>query len=383
MFKYTEEAKQRAKETRKKRLAGDKTGLKEINIDGFTEEQIMALPHSYNRLKFHCLDCGISYSISTKDIFKGFYCRRCSYIRTCQQKYGVSHVPRKFWNSKQYENIKKPIVEINGFSEEQVKDLGYMSSPKFNCKDCGKEVILTNKYSFNGFYCRRCNMERTFTANYGNDFTKVIGQHISETKRNLPREEVKASFEKQRKTMIERYGVDNAAKSEEVKKKIRVTSEKRYGGIGYASPELKEKADITTIERYGSIFGSGKYKYDDKIFDSSWELYLYRFLQLRGVEFEFHPNIPLEYFVPEENKTRKYFPDFKIGNRLVEIKGGQFFDKETDEPICPFNRNDDAAFKAKFQKMAEYKVYIIRNIEPYKRFVLSKDENFLIENFKA
>lgn len=383
MFKYTEEAKQKAKETRKKRLAGDKTGLKEINIDGFTEEQIMALPHSYNRLQFHCLDCGISYSISTKDIFKGFYCRRCSYIRTCQQKYGVSHVPRKFWDSKQYDNIKKPIVEINGFTDEQIKDLGYLDQPKFNCLDCGKEVILTSKYSFNGFYCKRCNMERTFTANYGKDFTKVIGQHISETKQNLPKEEVKASFKKQRKTMIERYGVDNAAKSEEVKKKIRATSEKRYGGIGYASPELKEKADITTIERYGSIFGSGKYKYNDKIFDSSWELYLYRFLQLRGVEFEFHPNIPLEYFVPEENKTRKYFPDFKIGNRLVEIKGGQFFDKETDEPICPFNRNDDAAFKAKFQKMAEYKVYIIRNIEPYKRFVLSKDENFLIENFKA
>ena len=383
MFKYTEEAKQKAKETRKKRLAGDKTGLKEINIDGFTEEQVMALPHSYNRLQFHCLDCGIPYSISTKDIFKGFYCRRCSYIRTCQQKYGVSHVPRKFWNSKQYENIKKPIVEINGFSEEQVKDLGYMSSPKFNCKDCGKEVILTNKYSFNGFYCRRCNMERTFTANYGDNFTKVIGQHISETKQNLPREEVKASVEKQRQTMLKRYGVDNAAKSEEIKKKIRATSEERYGGIGYASPELKEKADSTTIERYGSIFGSGKYKYDNKIFDSSWELYLYKFLQLRQINFEFHPSTPIEYFVPEENKTRKYFPDFKIGNRLVEIKGGQFFDKETNEPICPFNRNDDAAFKAKFQKMAEHKVYIIRNIEPYKHFVLSKDENFLIENFKA
>ena len=86
MFKYTEEAKQKAKETRKKRQNGDKTGLKEINIDGFTEEQIMALPHSYNRLQFHCLDCGIAYHISTKDIFKGFYCRKCSHIRTCQKK---------------------------------------------------------------------------------------------------------------------------------------------------------------------------------------------------------------------------------------------------------------------------------------------------------
>lgn len=382
MFKYTEEAKQKAKETRKKRQAGDKTGLKEINIDGFTEEQIMALPHSYNRLQFHCLDCGIAYHISTKDIFKGFYCRRCSHIRTCKRKYGTNGVPRKFWNSKQYENIKKPIVEINGFSEEQVKNLGYLDQPKFNCLDCGKEVILTNKYSFNGFYCRRCNMERTFTANYGKDFTKVIGQKISETKQNLPREKVKASVEKQRQTMIERYGVDNAAKSEEVKRKIKATSEERYGGIGYASPELKEKADITTIERYGSIFGSGKYKFDNKIFDSSWELYFYRFLQLRNINFEFHPDEPIEYSVPEENKTRKYFPDFKIGKRLVEIKGGQFFN-ENNELICPFNHDNDCAFRAKFQKMKELRVYVIKNIEQYKHFVLSKDENFSIENFKA
>ena len=199
----------------------------------------------------------------------------------------------------------------------------------------------------------------------------------------MPREKVEASLEKQRQTMIKRYGVDNAAKSEKVKKKIRATSEERYGGIGYASPELKEKADITTIERYGSVFGSGKYKYDDKIFDSSWELYFYRFLQLRNINFEFHPSEPIEYYVLEEGKTRKYFPDFKVGKRLVEIKGGQFFDKETNEPICPFNRNDDVAFRAKFQKMTELKVYVIKNIEQYKHFVLSKDENFLIENFKA
>lgn len=48
-----------------------------------------------------------------------------------------------------------------------------------------------------------------------------------------------------------KYGVDNPAKSEVVKKKAKETAMRNHGGFGLASPEIKKKVQQTNIERYG------------------------------------------------------------------------------------------------------------------------------------
>ena len=48
-----------------------------------------------------------------------------------------------------------------------------------------------------------------------------------------------------------KYGVDNPAKSEEVKKKAKETAMRNHGGFGLASPEIKKRVQQTNIEKYG------------------------------------------------------------------------------------------------------------------------------------
>ena len=55
-------------------------------------------------------------------------------------------------------------------------------------------------------------------------------------------------------TSLEKYGVDNPSKSEEVKKKIVETTLKNHG-VMYAqqSPEIRAKTDATSLQRYGKL----------------------------------------------------------------------------------------------------------------------------------
>jgi hypothetical protein len=89
-------------------------------------------------------------------------------------------------------------------------------------------------------------------------------------------EKKRAATEKRRKTFLERYGVDNPAKSDEIQARIRQTNLERYGveyssqskevqerirksnleqyGVEYTfqAPEIQEKIKKTNIERYGT-----------------------------------------------------------------------------------------------------------------------------------
>lgn len=61
---------------------------------------------------------------------------------------------------------------------------------------------------------------------------------------------------------------------------------------------------------------------DGIIFDSSWELAYYIYLRDYGILFEYHPNIEFHYKNEEDDeKFHIYHPDFKVNNKLVEIKG--------------------------------------------------------------
>lgn len=61
----------------------------------------------------------------------------------------------------------------------------------------------------------------------------------------------KERLEKAKKTNLEKYGVENPYQSEEIKQKIRKTSIERHGGIGLASKEIAEKVAKTKEEKYG------------------------------------------------------------------------------------------------------------------------------------
>lgn len=61
-------------------------------------------------------------------------------------------------------------------------------------------------------------------------------------------------------------------------------------------------------------------------------------------------------------KEHFYFPDFKIGNELIEIKGDHFFDKNGNFR-CPFNILDEKIqneYKAKYECMLNNNIKIMR-----------------------
>lgn len=66
--------------------------------------------------------------------------------------------------------------------------------------------------------------------------------------------------EKIRKTCIERYGVDNPSKCEDIKQRKRETIEKNYGGFGWASDIISEKSKQTCIDKYGDANYSNRDK---------------------------------------------------------------------------------------------------------------------------
>ena len=72
---------------------------------------------------------------------------------------------------------------------------------------------------------------------------------------------------------MHKYGVDNPAKSEIVKKKAKETAMKNHGGLGLASPEIKKRVQQTNIKKYGvkSPFEAESVK--DKIKQTNLERY--------------------------------------------------------------------------------------------------------------
>ena len=57
--------------------------------------------------------------------------------------------------------------------------------------------------------------------------------------------------ERRNKTNIEKFGVDNPFKSEQVKKNIKQTMNDKYGGVGLQSNIIKNKIQTTNINKYG------------------------------------------------------------------------------------------------------------------------------------
>lgn len=57
--------------------------------------------------------------------------------------------------------------------------------------------------------------------------------------------------EKSKKTMLEKYGVENASSLQSTKDKVKATNVERYGGFTFQSPELKKQVQKTLKNKYG------------------------------------------------------------------------------------------------------------------------------------
>ena len=152
------------------------------------------------------------------------------------------------------------------------------------------------------------------------------------------------------------YGVDNNMKSEIGRQEYRAGVEKKYGkGITSLSqvPEIRCKQ-------------KSKYRYDERSFDSAPEIAFYIWLKDTGIEFEYKPKMFFSYAV--DGVLHRYFPDFKVGDMVFELKGDQFFNKN-GVMQNPYNHLQDKCFAEKQKCMLANDVIVLKSAE-YQMFEL-------------
>lgn len=200
----------------------------------------------------------------------------------------------------------------------------------------------------------------------------------------------KALYKKQKQTLKEKYGYENPFELESVKEKIKSTHIKKYGSyenyckivcgsmrgkiLTKEQKEIKkEKMFKTTFEKYGEYAYSflqtkegQKHRrniiyFDNIYFDSKAELNVYKYCKKHKISIERHP---VEFVFKFNDKIYKYFPDFKINNILIEIKGEHFI-KEDGSWQNPYNHLEDDLYEAKHQCALNNNVKIIKSKDIY------------------
>ena len=322
------------------------------------------------------------------------------------------------------------LSEINDIS--QLKDRTYI---KFNCKNCGKEVIKQYKIDFKYYYlCRSCSFKEGQIEKYGS-WEAYQSQRIQKSektclqnfgvknifcdenvhKKAVEKSKTKESIEKRNKSYTNRKeackkGIETKREvyGENLEKIISKTFETSKQKYGEDFRQIwSEKALQTKLEKYGnksgntswmytknpmfneetkkkvlekSLSSSGKYIYNNIHFDSSWELAYYIYLNDYNIYFEYHPTITFKY-LDNLGKERLYYPDFLVNGEYQEIKGEQFFN-ESNEPFSIYG-ND--FWWEKYNCLKEHSVKILRynDLIPVFEYINSKYGKDYIKKFKS
>lgn len=232
-------------------------------------------------------------------------------------------------------HIKTHKISVKAYYDSYIK-----SENEGKCKTCGKPTdFLTIHSGYKAHCCKHCadndpeikdRIKETTTTKYG-----AVG-FASET-----------LLEKSRSTYKEKTGFECPAANPTVMQTILEKRERTWNekyGVKHVmqNPEIAKKT-------------KKKYQFDDRMFDSSWELAYYVWLKDHHIAFNFQPHIAYHYSFNDVEHT--YEPDFLVEGQLVEIKGDHFF--ENGKMICPWNHAEDDKYEAKHQCMLKHNVKIL------------------------
>ena len=293
---------------------------------------------------------------------------------------------------------------------------------KHCCSSCAQKNPITRELLFktklknygDGNYNNREKANRTCEQKYGStSYSATIEYRIKtqKTKEQKYGDKNYNNRDKAKQTTLKLYHIDNYAKLEECKQKIQSTCLKVYNQTHYNKsedgkkkiissvqkkygvdnvsqiPEIREKCKQTcmkhfNVENYTQSYEYHKNKihkyhsekYPGLTFDSTWEVKVYEFCKDNEIEVEYSPSISYEY--EYDNRTWTYHPDFLINGKVYEVKGEQFFrineSTNKEEMYCPY-RNPDwsdehyswmcGKYEAKHQCMLKNEVIILREIE--------------------
>lgn len=248
------------------------------------------------------------------------------------------------------------------------------------CEECGKQFEIANGKTarkkakkFSKLLCRQCQLRETSLAKYGTVNPGCSAQALA----------------KIRSTNLERYGVESTWKSKSIIAKI-LDTKKKNGTLApkhrvhhddafkerqskrakevqpwkHITKKSREKMSEASKSYWLSLDqeerelirskSRKRYMYEDgQKFDSSWELALWIYAKDNNIPIEREP-ISIEF-----DNGHICYPDFRYKDKLIEIKGSQFFDEE-GKMICPYNRDLDKHYEMKHQAMVKAGVKFLR-----------------------
>lgn len=232
---------------------------------------------------------------------------------------------------------------------------------------------------------------------------RIIQRHGIET--HTKEDNVKLGVQKGKKTCLKHFGVDSPLKNKDVLNRLQQTNIKRYGNICSAQGEeiaskikqtmiakygtenafesdiCKEKTKQTMIERYGvdhAHMCKAVYIFNEERFDSFPELCFYMYHVKNSIEIERNPK-PLEYIINGE--MHKYYPDFKVNDKLVELKGDQFLN-DNGVWYNPYDKTTSYLYEAKYHCAVENSVTILYSADYQKYLDWFKKSGYNKDDFK-
>ena len=109
--------------------------------------------------------------------------------------------------------------------------------------------------------------------------------------------------------------------------------------------------------------------FNNEVFDSTWEAIYYKWCLLKHIKISRNHKHYFTYNILD--KIHRYYPDFKIGNNYVEIKGSHFFNKE-GQLIDPFT---DQLLLEKQECMIKNNITLITDVEKYRKEIECYEKN--------
>jgi hypothetical protein len=258
---------------------------------------------------------------------------------------------------------------------------------EIKCDECGKEVSKEVK-RFKKFYkehqkclCRKHQMEFIHMMKYGVKncmMNENIQKKAQQTQRKNNNGRLAFNTDKQKHTMIERYGVEYSGQSKELLEKAQKTNLNKYGNIcSLGNEKINKKAEQTKLKKYGNRkynnykkaektnlkrYGVKCNFYDENFriqsmitkeennsnnnckwyevggqkVQGKFELKVAEFLIENNIKFIAHKNLKSIYYFKEDNNKSIYFPDIYLPKYGIYL-----------EPHTKYYWNEDFEWKMK------------------------------------
>lgn len=222
---------------------------------------------------------------------------------------------------------------------------------------------------------RRNSLKQT-CSNRTKEEKEKIGKHISEVQQNFSKEKKTEISEKKRVAQINYWSNLDDSSREYLRKK----NKESHLTENYLNCRL-EIQKSRTKEYWKEIRSKShhSYFYEGLDFDSSWELAVWIYAKDHGLDIEREP-IMFEYEI--NGKVKKYFPDFKLNEDLIEVKGDHFF--KNGKMICPFDESLNDIYEAKHQCGLKNKVkfWTSKEMQNILKYIEDKYTKDYLELFK-